>query len=66
MGGGFQFRASGTAPTRQQIEAALEVFAELMSDDRPLNDIADIMGISRGSACVYLAMIRQRLGGQAI
>lgn len=44
-----------TQPTQAQLNAALEQFAELLSFDLSLADIAERMQISVGSACVLLS-----------
>lgn len=61
----FRFPSGNPLPTKAQIEQALDTFAELLSLDHSLNDIAASMSISRGTACVFLRMICDRLGAQA-
>lgn len=57
------FRAD--TPDPAMIERTLDAFADALADDLPLNAIADRLAITRGSACAYYRMLRQRLGDQA-
>lgn len=52
-------------PSERQIAHSLDEFAELLSRDLPLNDIATAMQITRGTACVLLHWLRERIGPQA-
>lgn len=49
-----------------QAEETLDRFAELLSLDLPLRDIAERMGVRRARASQLLMKIRARLGPQAI
>jgi hypothetical protein len=51
-------------PSAQQRAQALDQFAEYLSADMALNDIADTMHITRGSACVFLRELDLRYGGE--
>lgn len=48
-----------------ETEATLNRFAELLSRDIPLSNIAERMGIRRARASQLLIEIRRRLGWQA-
>jgi len=52
-------------PTRKQWEAALDHFAELLSRDIGLNEIASIMEVSRGTVCVFLKWLSDEFGWQS-
>ena len=60
----FRFRTE-PPPSQRQWDAALNTFAELLSRDLPLADIAERMSVSRGSVCVFLRMLCERMGEQA-
>jgi predicted DNA-binding protein YlxM (UPF0122 family) len=47
------------------VERTLDAFADFLADDLPLNDIADRLKITRGSACAYYRMLKERFGDQA-
>jgi predicted DNA-binding protein YlxM (UPF0122 family) len=57
------FRFYGQPPvTAKQMNAAREEFADHLSNDMPLNDIAARMDVSRGTVCVWLHQLCVRLG----
>lgn len=60
----FRFRTE-PPPTQRQWDAALNMFAELLSRDMPLADIAEKMSVSVGTTCVFLRMLCERMGEQA-
>jgi hypothetical protein len=62
----FRFHSAYAPVTQRQFKAALDEFAELLSRDIPLPEIAERMTITGGTACVMLETIRERLGGQAV
>lgn len=52
-----------TLPGKQAMNAAIDELAEHLSQDRlSLNEIADRMDISRGSACVVYRELCERYG----
>ena len=50
------------APTPRQIEHSLDQFADLLSEDVPLPDIADRMMVTPGTVLVLLRMLCERYG----
>jgi hypothetical protein len=62
----FRFHSAYAPVTQRQFNAALDEFAELLSRDIPLPEIAERMAITGGTACVLLETIRGRLGAQAV
>jgi DNA-binding NarL/FixJ family response regulator len=59
---GFKFQTSYVPPSKRQMEDALNECADLLSRGCDLRLIADVMGVTRGSVCVFLHQIRTRLG----
>lgn len=57
----IRFRTN-PVPSKRAYSAALDNFAELLSMDIPLPEIADRMDITQGSACAYLRTLRERYG----
>lgn len=57
------FRSSTyKAPTKKQLDLALNEFSELLSRDMSLPQISDAMEITIGSACAYLRMLCLKMG----
>lgn len=54
-----------TQPSKQQLAHSLDQFAEFLSCDMALPDIADAMGVTRGTSCVLLRMLCEKMGAQA-
>lgn len=56
------FRDGRQFPSQGQLDEACAQFAELMSENLPLNDCADRMGVTRGTGAVLYSMICARVG----
>lgn len=61
----FSFRADTLPPTKAMVAQSLDDFAELLSLDIPLAQIADKMGVTFGTACVLLRQLNDKYGWQA-
>ena len=66
MNAHFRFTSGTIPPTQRQINAALDTFAEHLSNDMPLPAIASTMRITGGSACAFLNMLSKKYGRQAL
>lgn len=64
MNAPFRFHSGTLPPTQAQIASALDQFAELLSLDLPLSEIAARMSVSRGTCCVLLRTLCERYGEQ--
>jgi predicted DNA-binding protein (UPF0251 family) len=53
-------------PTAHQVEVATDELAENLSHGFTLNECADRMEVSRGTACVLYCRICDRLGERAL
>lgn len=63
---GVRFTTYGTPIiTKRQINEALDDFAEHLANGLDTNEAADEMRVTRGTGCVLLHMLRQRMGAQA-
>jgi hypothetical protein len=51
-------------PDPAAIERTLDRFADELADDRPLDDIARRLRLTRGSACAFLKMLHDRYDPQ--
>jgi transposase-like protein len=58
----FRFSSGFQRPSRRQWDEAISEFADHLSNDMPLNDIAARMDVSRGTVCVWLHQLCVRLG----
>lgn len=61
----FRGHAIPPPPTQAQIDSALDNFADLLSLDLPLSEIAARMSVSGGTCCVLLRMLCERYGERA-
>jgi hypothetical protein len=59
------FRDGRQFPTLKRFADALDDFAELLSEDLPLNECAARMEVTVGTACVLFVAMCERLGWQS-
>ncbi len=52
-------------PSQAQIDYSLDQFAEYLSQDLELPQIANLMQVSIGTTCVLLRLLCERFGEQA-
>lgn len=66
ISGLFRGHPINQRPSKKQSELVLAEFAELLSRNWELKDIASQMEMSVGSACAWLRILRETMGEQAI
>lgn len=65
MNAPFRLHSGTLPPSQAQIDRALNQFADLLSLDLPLSEIAARMAVTGGTCCVLLRMLCERMGEQA-
>lgn len=58
----FRGHPINAVPSKKQVTATLNQFAELLSRDLPLTEIASEMEMTVGSACAWLRILCERMG----
>lgn len=62
----FNSSAYSAIPRSVQFRAMLDDFAELLSNDLPLPEIANRLDITQGTACVLLSRLCAEFGERAL